>query len=263
MAEEFASPDLELHWLDEDEGEPETVLEGRLKVGALTLNEMRDALGLDPFDNAAADRPMVLTATGFVPIEANAGGEGADASMQNAETQTPPIIQKYGYSPDQPRVPAGNPAGGRWTDDEIRLAQEDTSGIKSDVFPPSQGRGHTWMPTAVYNKYKWKDETRNVFKNWTSGQLADPKVNSWSPEHDAYNVAADELLRSYLKKHNIDVDASEEATLQTTPEQAKEIVEEVLTTRDPRISGLRFKIKWQMLRYSLRYGVLRAFGDEE
>ena len=73
MAEEFASPDLELHWLDEDEGDPETVPEGRLKVGALTLNEMRDALGLDPFDNAAADRPMVLTATGYVPIEANAG----------------------------------------------------------------------------------------------------------------------------------------------------------------------------------------------
>jgi hypothetical protein len=28
---------------------------------------MRDSLGLDPFDNPAADRPMVLTATG-VPI---------------------------------------------------------------------------------------------------------------------------------------------------------------------------------------------------
>jgi hypothetical protein len=73
VAEEFASPDLELHWLDEDEGDPETVLEGRVKLGAVTLNEMRDALGLDPFDNAAADRPMVLTATGYVPIEANAG----------------------------------------------------------------------------------------------------------------------------------------------------------------------------------------------
>jgi hypothetical protein len=94
LADEFASPDLELSWLDEDDGDPETVLEGRLKVGALTLNEMRDALGLDPYDNAAADRPMVLTATGFVPIEANVNGEGAntgdDASRQsaNAETQS-------------------------------------------------------------------------------------------------------------------------------------------------------------------------------
>jgi hypothetical protein len=63
VAEEFSSPDLELHWLDEDEGDPETVLEGRLKVGALTLNEMRDALGLDPFDNAAASHCGVPVTT--------------------------------------------------------------------------------------------------------------------------------------------------------------------------------------------------------
>jgi hypothetical protein len=106
VAEEFASPDLELHWLEEDEGEPETVLEGRLKVGALTLNEMRDALGLDPYDNAAADRPMVLTATGYVPIEANAGGEGA-------KDKTAPVVKTF--DPNQPRVPAGNPDGGQWT----------------------------------------------------------------------------------------------------------------------------------------------------
>ena len=73
IAEEFVSPDLELAWLDEDEADPkglEAVLEGRVKLGAVTLNEMRDALGLDPYTNPAADRPMVLTATGYVPIEA-------------------------------------------------------------------------------------------------------------------------------------------------------------------------------------------------
>jgi hypothetical protein len=117
VAEEFASPDLELHWLDEDEGDPETVLEGRLKVGALTLNEMRDALGLDPFDNAAADRPMVLTATGFVPIEANAGmnaghpaASGQDA---NAETRSAKLaFLKAGLEdPEHPGWPAGTPGG--------------------------------------------------------------------------------------------------------------------------------------------------------
>jgi hypothetical protein len=88
VAEEFSSPDLELHWLDEDEGDPETVLEGRVKLGAVTLNEMRDALGLDPFDNAAADRPMVLTAAGYVPIEANAGQEEAGANGQGANARS-------------------------------------------------------------------------------------------------------------------------------------------------------------------------------
>jgi hypothetical protein len=106
IAEEFASPDLELHWLDEDDHDPETVLADRLKLGAVTLNEMRGHLGLDPYANPAADRAMVLTPTGYVPIEANAGREGAEA-------QAAPAVQKY--NPTQARVPAGNPDGGQWT----------------------------------------------------------------------------------------------------------------------------------------------------
>ena len=76
IAEEFASPDLELVWLDEDTdaAQAEAHLEARVKLGAATLNELRDSLGLDPFDNPAADRPMVLTPTGYVPIEAGVGG---------------------------------------------------------------------------------------------------------------------------------------------------------------------------------------------
>ncbi len=116
ISEEFSSPDLELHWLDEDADAAglEASLEGRVKLGAVTLNEMRDHLGLDPYANAAADRPMVLTPTGYVPIEANAEGVG-DASA-NTNGQAAPAVQKY--SPNQPRVPAGNPDGGEWTSED-------------------------------------------------------------------------------------------------------------------------------------------------
>ena len=74
IADEFASPDLELHWLDEDEGDPEAKRFSKAASNSAP-HAQRNArrLGLDPFDNAAADRPMVLTATGYVPIEANAG----------------------------------------------------------------------------------------------------------------------------------------------------------------------------------------------
>jgi len=119
IAEEFASPDLELAWLDEDTdaAQAEAQLEARVKLGAVTLNEMRDALGLDPFATLAADRPMVLTATGYVPIEAGVGGEAsspaANQNGQNPNGHTAPTVQKY--SPDQPRVPVGNPDGGQWT----------------------------------------------------------------------------------------------------------------------------------------------------
>ena len=58
----------------------EAVLEGRVKLGAVTLNEMRDALGLDPYTNAAADRAMVLTAAGLCPDRGECGWAGSVTS---------------------------------------------------------------------------------------------------------------------------------------------------------------------------------------
>jgi Phage portal protein len=135
LAEELGSPDLELTWLDEDTDEKteQAQFEARVKIGAATLNELRDALGLDPFDTPAADRPMVLTATGYVPIEANVGGQARGTqdlppndkgSSTNAirsdappNGKVAPLVQKY--SPDQPRVPAGNSGGGQWTTENV------------------------------------------------------------------------------------------------------------------------------------------------
>lgn len=203
--------------------------------------------------------------SGYVPIEAGVGGEGAVANAPGANAKTAHLVEKRSvfkdYDPDEPRVPAGNSDGGQWTDGEIRLAQDDTSGIESDAFPPSQGRGHTWMPTAVYEKYNWQDDTRNVFKNWTSGQLADPNVNAWSPEHEAYNEAANEVLQAYLKKNNIPIEATESVT----PAQAREIVEDILGSGDPRISVLRKSVLREAMRYFNVYGPGRWWrgGDEE
>ena len=267
VAEEFASPDLELHWLDEDEGDPETVLEGRLKVGALTLNEMRDALGFDPFDNAAADRPMVLTATGYVPIEANASGEGAkDAGEQSAGEQPVgarqtnisslrtrndgiPFVQKYGYDPGEPRVPKRNPGAGQWT----RIAAADDENDKSDgpddalVRYQRYGEGHHWIPNVVYNKKDLKPETWEVFDKTKSGPLADPSVNRNNAEHIEYNEAVDELFEAYLNRNKI-------TSEQMTPDQARELIEEVKASSEPRIRGLVLKIQREVLRYIRVYG---------
>ena len=229
VAEEFSSPDLELHWLDEDEGDPETVLEGRVKLGAVTLNEMRDALGLDPFDNAAADRPMVLTATGFVPIEANAEGERANTSEQGGQAQTPPVIQKYGYSPDQPRVSVGNPDGGEWTRDGVQIAQAG-GGLQ---FGLPRRRGHHWVPKALYEddeEVPLQPATRKVFKDNVSGPLFDKSINYWGPEHAAYNDAVKELFILYLEKNKITSD-------QMTPAQAGDFVQEVLGSGVPRFTN--------------------------
>ena len=80
-----------------------------MKLGAVTLNEMRDALGLDPYANPAADRPMVLTAYGVCADRGECGGEGANAPTRRSSGSAPLLKD---YDPDQPRVPAGNPDGG-------------------------------------------------------------------------------------------------------------------------------------------------------
>ena len=149
IAEEFSSPDLELVWLDEDEGDPkglEAVLEGRVKLGAVTLNEMRDSLGLDPFANAAADRPMVLTPTGYVPIEANAGGPSAGSASANAPRRTVPAVRKY--SPDQPRVPNGDPDGGQWTS-EGGTGSLSHSSVSSDSTGNNSGAQYAALDTGT------------------------------------------------------------------------------------------------------------------
>jgi hypothetical protein len=268
IAEEFASPDLELAWLDEeiDAAQAEAHLESRVKLGALTLNELRDSLGLDPYANVAADRPMVLTATGYVPIEANASSPTSlarrcmrpDRALDRAlETGNDTPLEKY--SPDQPRVPAGNPDGGQWT----TLAANDDPNNTSDAAGahiPCQkyGEGHHWVPKTVYEKRNFLKEVKATFDNSKSGALAIPKVNSNTTEHIAYNKAVDQLLDAYLQRNEI----TEE---QMTPAQAQEFVQDVLDSGDPVIQSFVRRIKWEAMRYNLRYGSGRrgGGGDEE
>ena len=167
IAEEFSSPDLELHWLDEDAdpADLETKLEGRVKLGAVTLNEMREHLGLDPYANAAADRPMVLTPTGYVPIE------GANGSV-SARGQNAQVIAKRftkHFDPDQPRVPAGQSGAGEWTKDGqigaasilAELSAERANVIQDNAQPHAApatdsrvisdaAPGATWLPGVRY-----------------------------------------------------------------------------------------------------------------
>jgi hypothetical protein len=242
VSDEFASPDLELCWLDEDDREPEALLESRLKVGALTLNEMRDALGLDPFDNAAADRPMVLTATGYVPIEANASGEGPGAGAGAGE-KSEPVVQKYGYNPEQPRVPAGNSTGGRWTKDGVQFAASAEDDSQALIFKRPRG-GHHFVPGAVFQKLPLKPETRQVFESARTGP---PQVgrHGWSVEHAEYNTAVGEALQRFLDKGGIKPE-------EMTPAQAQDFVYEVLGSRDPRIREFNLRIYRREIMYYLR-----------
>ena len=180
ITEEFASPDLELVWLAEDDndlGKNEAALENRVKLGALTLNELRDALGLDPYTNPVADRPMVLTATGYVPIEAGVNGPTADRPAQAAnaarmsdlsaeaskggkgEAKFRNRLAAYSdlakdYSPDQPRVPAGSSDGGQWT-------SEGGNGIAGTTSPTPATRSQQYANALVIkHPGAWTEDPR-------------------------------------------------------------------------------------------------------
>jgi len=273
IAEEFASPDLELVWLNEDDndsGKAEAAFETRLKLGAVTLNELRDALGLDPYANPAADRPMVLTATGYVPIEANASGTSADTKDQDGFAigkskrdlisdftgldEIATILRKYGYNSEEPRIPKHHNGGGEWTN----VAGSDDPNKASDAPDPGipfqrYGRGHHWVTKKIFTKRKFSNEVKAFFDKARSGPLADSTVNHNTKEHRAYNDAVNDLLDEFLKKNNI---AEEKMTLA----QADEFVQEVKNSANPVIREFVMKINREVLRYGLRWIPWRRGG---
>ena len=115
---EFDAPELEFAWAEEQEIDPEkqeTILTGYTKAGGITINEMRDELGRDKSDDPAADKLMVLTATGMVPIDANTI-DGKQANLDAFGPPAPPpgavppggaIPGKGGGSPNRVHKPAG------------------------------------------------------------------------------------------------------------------------------------------------------------
>ncbi|QBR70678.1 hypothetical protein CU048_04615 [Beijerinckiaceae bacterium] len=71
LASEFDGSDLELVWNAGHETDPltqETILSSYTSKGILTLNEARAALGHEPLLEASANRPMALTAGGYVAL---------------------------------------------------------------------------------------------------------------------------------------------------------------------------------------------------
>lgn len=63
---------VEFAWTDDrqvDQKDQEAVLSGYAKIGAMTINEIRDRLGLDPIPEGNVLR--VMTANGYVKIDAN------------------------------------------------------------------------------------------------------------------------------------------------------------------------------------------------
>ena len=108
IQDHMGEADLEFAWSDLRAGDPlaqAKVLDTYVRDGIYTLDEAREVLGLGPLTNGG--RSQADGADGD-----EVGGAGAFGKRSAAVAP----MGKTNFDPMQPRVPAGNPDGGQWTD---------------------------------------------------------------------------------------------------------------------------------------------------
>jgi hypothetical protein len=168
------------------------------------------------------------------------------------------------FNPNQPRVTAGNPDGGQWTSENgqsnlTRVAQ--LGGTLTDAFgnPYYQPDGHHEMPKGVYEKWELSPETRQVFKDATTGSIplrmrttpdGVPLGNFWdgpNGAHRIYNNAVEELANRFLEANNIRPE-------QMTPDQARSLLKEIRESQDPRIRDFNNSMRLLRRIFRLRTG---------
>jgi ParB-like chromosome segregation protein Spo0J len=137
IATEFNSPDLEFDWIDDREQDPATAAEiliNDVKAGLISIDEARDAKGLDPLGGAYAVQ-QALIGTGFVAPttpEAQAANVAA-AQAAHAAAHTPPT--PGAKTPDEE-----NPHDVRGSDEELLTRKAHVHGPNCN-HAPLQKRG--------------------------------------------------------------------------------------------------------------------------
>lgn len=106
---DFASPDLEFDFTDDRAQDPEKAAKVHaeyLSKGVLSIDDVREQIGEGPLGGMAA-KPMVLTATGYVPIDNYETEMAAEAERQaTAALQAEAIASGQVPPPGQPGAPA-------------------------------------------------------------------------------------------------------------------------------------------------------------
>lgn len=98
---DFGYEELEFDWVADDMMDPKEqsdMNKSNLEAGIVTINEARTKLGFQPFE-AWADKPMVLTVNGYVPILKSEGEDSnlpddADESLKDEKGDVPSMKKK-------------------------------------------------------------------------------------------------------------------------------------------------------------------------
>lgn len=214
---ELGFPDLEFVWQEEnpiDEATQEQVLGGYTSKGILTINEARAKLGMDAYGDPVADQPMIITAAGYTPLNANTV-EGKQANMaafrtsDGSQSQPAPVGGNDGAQ-DEPKT--GSPIGGgapkpmdgkfagalekRNVDDEAR---DDSgrwtaggAGSTSDEREKIERRKAAARERAAASRARAKQRAKEVARaeGRASGGSSSPRVSTESPEQEHADILA-------------------------------------------------------------------------
>jgi hypothetical protein len=108
---------------------------------------------------------------------------------------------------------------------------------------PTRG-GHHFVSKKIYEGLPLRPDTKRVFEQAVTGALhAGP--HGWSKEHETYNNAVAEQLDGFIWQNGVRPE-------EMTPEQARQFVDQVKRTSDPRIRRLNIRICMREIMYWLR-----------
>jgi hypothetical protein len=149
LSQEFDSAELEFVWEEDkevDEQVQEAIITSYVSKGLYTINEGRAKLGMDPLPNPAADLPMVMTATGFVLIEANTieGKQQFEAAFPNEAAPDPVAMAQAKAKGAAAANPKGNgsPPGGKGAANPKagKAVEDHTHAVERLAFNKAAGR---------------------------------------------------------------------------------------------------------------------------
>lgn len=198
------------------------------------------------FQVKAGARPQALRASGFAAQRTDSTLCGikyelAALRFEVAAIRHAYVCRKAGYKPGQPRWPKGTPGtpkpGGRWS------GGAGTGQSTSDSGQPARG-GHHYVPRKIFDSEALRPETRRVFEEGRTGPLRAEKHGN-SKEHVIYTEAVYDKYRRFLDENKISSETM-------TPDQARQFLDQVKRSNDPRIRDLNLRIFRNELRYLLR-----------
>jgi hypothetical protein len=154
------------------------------------------------------------------------------------------------YRPDQPRDERG-----RWVDDARKEGPDPppTATDFSDARRPppfARPKGHHFVARAIYKNRPLSPEAKKVFDDATTGPLRAQR-HGWSDSHDRYNQAVGDALDRFMKSKGVGPE-------QLTADQAREFVDQVKRSTEPRIRDLNLKIFRREMLFWMRFGPRRG-----